>query len=94
MDLVVDDKVATIAQAQGAILIGLGFINWLMRKVTDRGALIAVFYGNFVVQALSFAIVLRALVRDLVPTAAVGALLLHVLLGAAFAWQLMRIRRG
>jgi hypothetical protein len=94
MGIVVDDKIATIAQAQGAILVGLGFINWLGRGVSDRSALIAIMYGNFVVQALSFSIVLRALVRGLIPMSGIGALAMHVVLGAAFAWKVMELRRA
>lgn len=94
MGIIVDEKTATIAQAQGAILIGLGFINWLARDVTDRSALWAVLYGNFVVQVVSFAIVLRAIVQDLIPMAGMGALAMHVLLGGAFAWQALKVRRS
>ncbi len=54
------DKLATIAQAQGAILAGLGLINWLSRNVTDTRALTAVLTGNLVVQILSFAVAARA----------------------------------
>ena len=94
MGLVMDDKLATIAQAQGAILLGLGFINWLARRVTDRQALWAILYGNFVVQLVSFAVVLRALVHGFIPPAGAGALVMHVLLGAAFAWRGLKVRRG
>ena len=94
MLITLDEKTATIAQAQGAILLGLGFINWLMRGVTERRALGAVFYGNLVVQVVSFAVVLRALVRGYIPPSGAAAAVMHVALGAAFAWELMRLRRA
>jgi hypothetical protein len=93
MGIAVDDWTETIAQAQGAVLLGLGIINWLSRGVTDRAALWAILYGNFVVQLVSFAIVARALARGLIPAAGFGALALHIVLGAAFAWHLIRMRR-
>jgi hypothetical protein len=93
MGIVVDEWTATIAQAQGAVLLGLGAINWLGRHVSDRAALAAILYGNFAVQALSFAIVLRALVRGLIPTAGIGPLVMHVILGALFVWQLRALKR-
>jgi hypothetical protein len=92
--IVIDDYTETIAQAQGAILLGLGIINWLSRGARDRAVLWAVMYGNFVVQAVSFAIVLRALSRGLIPAAGAGAAAMHVVLGVAFAWQLVQLRRS
>jgi len=94
LGIIVDDKTATIAQAQGAVLLGLGAINWISRSVADGVALRSILYGNFVVQAVAFAIVLRALVRGLIPMSGAGAAVMHVALGAAFAWQLLRLRRS
>ena len=86
----VNDKVATIAQAQGAILLGLGVINWMARRITDDRALDAVLAGNLVVQLASLAVVARALVLGIFPRQGAGAVVIHVLLGAGFAWALMR----
>ena len=94
MGFAMDEQTATIAQALGAILLGLGFINWLARDVNDRPALWAILYGNFVVQVVSFTIVARALVRGLIPTSSIGIAVFHALLGAAFAWQLREVRRA
>ncbi len=92
MGFAMDAQTATIAQALGAILLGLACINWLARDVSDRPALWAILYGNFVVQVVSFAIVARALVRGLIPTSSIGIAVFHVLLGAAFAWQMRNLR--
>lgn len=94
MGIVIDDWTETIAQAQGAILLGLGVINWLARGVRDRSALWAILYGNFVVQTVSLAIVARALVHGFIPPAGIGAAAMHVLLAAAFGWQLVQLKRS
>jgi len=89
----VSDKVATIAQTQGAILIGLGVINWMTRRVTDATALSAVLTGNLVVQLLSLGIAARALVLRIIPMQGAPAVVVHVVLGTAFAIALTRVRR-
>jgi hypothetical protein len=94
MNIALDDRNSLIAQAQGAVLLGLGAINWLGRRVGDRAALATILYGNFVVHAVSFAIVLRALVRGLIPTAGIGPLAMHVVLAALFFWQLRVLKRS
>ncbi len=66
------EKVATIAQMQGALLAGIGLINWLSRSVTDRRALRAVLAGNLLVQVISFIVVARAILIGLFPSSAVG----------------------
>jgi hypothetical protein len=60
----------------------------------DGLALRAILSGNLVVQVVSFAVVLRVLVRGLIPVSGASAALMHVVLGAAFAWQLLRLRRS
>ena len=94
MGIDVTDKIATMAQAQGAILLGLGVINWMCRDVADVRALAAVFAGNLVVQLASLAVVVRSLALGLVPMQAMPAVAIHVLLGAGFATFLLRLRRG
>ena len=89
----VTDKVATIAQAQGAILIGLGVINWLTRAVRDRSAVTGVLTGNLVVQLLSLFVAARALMLGIFPIQAAPAIAIHVVLGTAFAIYLVRARR-
>src|SRR5215471_14506102 len=51
---------ATLAQAHGATLIGLGTINWLARRAEKRG-LAAVIHGNLVVQESSWGLALRTM---------------------------------
>jgi hypothetical protein len=87
----VTDKVATIAQAQGAILLGLGVINWMARSIADDGALTAILAGNLVVQLASLGVAARALVLGIFPMSAAPAVVIHVLLGAGFAFYLMRV---
>ncbi|HLX17596.1 MAG TPA: hypothetical protein VKS24_20595 [Bradyrhizobium sp.] len=84
--------IATVAQAHGATLVGLGVVNWLARNA-DRQGLIAILGGNLVVQVLSLLVVLR--------TAQLGAgfavapgVVIHVVLGSLFAFFLIRIRKA
>src|SRR5690348_5227403 len=46
---------ATVAQAHGATLIGLGFINWFARNFSAADAR-GVLWGNFVLQVLSLVV--------------------------------------
>ncbi len=82
------EKVATIAQMQGALLAGIGLINWLSRSVTDRRALRAVLAGNLLVQVISFIVVARAILIGLFPSSGVGPLIIHLALGLAFVLAL------
>jgi len=81
----------TIAQAHGATLVGLGVVNWLARNA-DRKGLVAVLAGNLVVQALSLVIVLRTMQLG-AGTAAAPGIVIHVVLGALFAFFLIRVLR-
>jgi hypothetical protein len=89
----VNDKVATIAQAQGAILIGVGVINFMARSIAETRALVAILAGNLVIQLLSLAVAGRALVLHILPMQGAPAVVIHILLGAAFALALGRVRR-
>jgi hypothetical protein len=89
MGIAVTPPIAVSAQAQGAILVGLGVINWLARR-SDRAAVRPVLAGNLVVQVLSLAVIARALALGIVPAQNAGAVVVHVLLGAGFAWFLLR----
>jgi hypothetical protein len=81
---------ATVAQAHGATLVGLGLINWLARHA-DRQGLIAVLAGNLLAQVASLAIVLRTMVLG-AGTAVAPGVAIHVTLGALFAWFLVRVK--
>ena len=58
--IVMTPMLATLAQAHGATLVGLGTIDWLARKA-ERSGLIAVLAGNLVAQILSLFVVLRTM---------------------------------
>ena len=83
--------IATIAQAHGATLVGLGVVNWMARNA-DRRGLIAVLTGNLVVQVLSLFVVLRTMQLG-AGFAVAPAVVIHVVLGCLFAFFLIRLRR-
>jgi hypothetical protein len=79
---------ATVPQAHGATLFGLGVVNWMGRNLDRRGQ-DAIAVGNLVVQVLSL------LVAVLTITAGAGgagapAVVIHVVLGGLFAVFLWR----
>jgi hypothetical protein len=81
---------ATIAQAHGATLVGLGVINWLARKSSPAAAR-GVLAGNLVVQVLSLGVVIRTMTLGAGAAVAPG-IVIHVTLGALFALFLVRSR--
>ncbi len=82
---------ATVAQAHGATLVGLGTINWLARTAEGK-ILTAVLGGNLVVQVLSFLVDLRSAYLG-AGVATVPDIVVHLLLGSCFAYFLTRARR-
>jgi len=81
---------ATVAQAHGATLVGLGVIDWLARNV-ERNGVRAVLAGNLVVQVLSLVVVIRTMTLGAGVRVAPGVVV-HVVLGALFAFFLFRGR--
>ncbi len=81
--------IATIAQAHGATLVGLGVVNWLARNA-DRNGLFAVLAGNLVVQILSLVVVVITM-RLGAGTKVAPAIGIHVVLGALYAFFLTRL---
>jgi hypothetical protein len=79
---------ATVAQAHGATLIGLGIIDWLARGADKKGIL-AVLGGNLVVQVLSLAVVIRTMALG-AGTAVAPGVVIHVVPGACFAVFLVK----
>ncbi len=79
---------ATVAQAHGATLLGLGVINWLARNA-EREGLKAVLAGNLVVQVLSLFVAIQTMA--LVGKGAFPALTIHTVLGIFFAFFLLKI---
>ena len=83
--------IATLAQAHGATLVGVGFINWFGRNA-DRQGLFAVLAGNLVVQVLSLVVVgiTMRLGAGMKVAPAIG---IHVVLGALYLFFLARLPR-
>jgi len=89
--LALTPMIATLAQAHGATLVGLGVVNWLARN-SDRQGLTAVLGGNLVVQVLSLLVVLRTMQLGAGLAVAPGVVI-HVVLGSLFAFFLIRLRK-
>lgn len=86
--IVMTPLIATVAQAHGTTLIGLGLVNFLARN-SDRTGIIAVLAGNLLVQLLSLAVVVRTMMLG--PGAAVApGIVIHIVLGSLFAFYLLR----
>ncbi len=90
--IVLTPLLATVAQAHGATLIGLGMVDWLARGA-DRVGLTAVMAGNLVVQVLSLLVVVRTMSLGAGAAVAPGVVI-HVVLGGLFAFFLVRVRRS
>ncbi len=90
--IVMTPQLATIAQAHGATLVGIGVIDWLAREADHRG-LVAVLSGNLVVQTLSLVVVLRTMALGAGAAVAPGVVI-HVVLGSFFIFFLMKVRHA
>ena len=88
--IVMTPLLATVAQAHGATLVGVGVIDWMAREAEGRG-LIAVLGGNLVIQILSLGVVLRTMGLGAGSAVAPGVAI-HVVLGSLFAFFLLRAR--
>ena len=84
--------IATLAQAHGATLIGLGLIDWLARNA-EKSGLTAVLAGNLLVQALSSYVVLRTMSLGAGSAVAPGSVI-HMVLGGLFGYFLFRNLRS
>jgi hypothetical protein len=81
---------ATLAQAHGATLFGLGVINWCARSAEGRG-LTGILLGNVFVQILSLVVVVRTMMLGAGAAAAPG-IVIHVVLGACFSYFFLKAR--
>lgn len=88
--IVMTPLLATVAQAHGATLVGVGVIDWCARNADARG-IRAVLAGNFVTQVASLAVVLQTM-RLGAGSAVAPGVVIHVGLGSAFAFFLLRSR--
>jgi hypothetical protein len=87
--IVMTPMIATVAQAHGATLVGLGAINWMARSA-DRRGLLAVLTGNLVVQLLSLFVVFRTMYLGAGMAVAPGVAI-HIILGGFFGWFLWKV---
>ncbi len=91
MGMALTPMLATIAQAHGATLVGLGTVNWFARRAEGAG-LTAVLAGNLVTQVLSFGVAVRTAMLGAGANVA-PALVIHTVLGAGFLIFLIRSHR-
>ncbi|HVE87500.1 MAG TPA: hypothetical protein VND93_31800 [Myxococcales bacterium] len=89
LGLATDPKVALLGQAQGVLLLSIGLTSWMVSSA-DWNGMRAVLAGNLLAQVLSIIINLRGYMTGIVPQAVVGQVGLHVLLGAGYAFFLLR----
>lgn len=82
---------ATLAQAHGATLLGMGLIDWLARKA-DKSGVVAVLGGNLLSQVLSLGVVLRTMSLG-AGTAVAPGIVIHLVLVSAFSFFLWRAIR-
>lgn len=92
MGIAATPAVAVLGQAQGAILVGLGAINWLSRNASGQ-AIRTVLAGNLVVQIASLLVIVRALAVGAVPMQNAAAVGIHALLGGGFLYFLRKSGR-
>jgi hypothetical protein len=89
--LAMTPMVATVAQAHGATLVGLGVINWMARGA-NRPGLAAVLTGNLVVQILSLGVAIRTVMLGGGASAA-PSIFTHIVLGGFFLFFLLRLEK-
>ena len=89
--LAMTPMVATVAQAHGATLVGLGVINWMARGANRQG-LVAVLTGNLVAQILSLGVAIRTVMLG-AGASATPSLFLHVVLGGFFLFFLLQTKK-
>ncbi len=83
---------ATLAQAHGATLVGMGAVIWLARRASGQG-LRAVLGGNVVVHVLSLGVVVRTMMLGAGSAVAPG-IAIHTVLGAFFLAFFVRASRS
>lgn len=88
--IVMTPMLATLAQAHGATLTGLGLVNWLARN-TDRNGATPVLAGNLLIQILSLGVVLRTMALGAGSAVAPG-IVIHMVLGGFFVFFLLKTK--
>jgi hypothetical protein len=89
--MVLTPMFATLAQAHGATLLGLGTVNWLARRADGAGVR-AVLAGNLVAQLASLGVVFRTMSLG-ASTAVIPGVVIHVVLGCGFAFFLVKTHK-
>jgi len=89
--LAIPPMVATVAQAHGATLVGLGVITWMARGANRQG-LRPVLTGNLVVQILSLGVAIRTVMLG-AGESATPSILIHVVLGVLFLYFLLQTKK-
>lgn len=77
----------------GVTLLGLAVLNWLGRNATGQ-ALRAILAANLFVQVAELFVNGLELATGELPAAAAGGVIIHVVLGALFAWALYQSVRA
>jgi hypothetical protein len=90
LGLTIDDRVATMGQAQGALLIALGAMNLFASRAADPAAVRPVLFGNLVAQLVSMGVNIRAGALGLVSSQVWGSVAMHVVLAGLFGYFLSR----
>ncbi len=83
LHLVMTPLMATVAEAHGATLFGLGVISWMARSMT-RKELQPILMGSLVVQVLSLGVAVHTYM--LAGAGAFSAMVTHIILGIFFAY--------
>jgi hypothetical protein len=90
MGITVTPAIAQMAGAQGAVMGGLGIINFLARNLTGR-AVTPVLAGNLAVQVFNLFVLGRAMATGASPMQTDAfSVVIHVVFGGFFAYFLAR----
>jgi len=83
------ETTAAIARGAGATVVGVGVIDWTMRRLTGD-ALVALLRGNLAIQVLSLGANASEILAGHLPPLAASATLLHATLSVMFGLALRR----
>ena len=87
--LATPSEALVVSRDVGVTLVGLGIINWLGRDATGQVAR-ALLVGNLFVQVAEAVVNGWEVAAGILPSAAAGGVVLHVILAAVFALGLRR----
>ena len=92
--IVADDKIAVIGQAQASLLLGIGAVNLLGTRVSDKRGMQAILGGNLVTHVVALGVNLHALFGNLVTSQVWGDSVGHVVFAVLFAFFLWKGARS